>query len=270
MIGARTIRVTNILYARAGGTPLYLDVIRPVREGICPVVLTAFGGGWCSGERSTLGVAAHYLAQSGYVVCNADYRLAPAHPFPAALDDLRAAAAWIGAHAADYGGDAARLGAYGVSAGGHLLALLATTPASPLACAVSWAGPMDLRDDTETADYRAYLLAFLGDCPHRVPQRYALASPLCQLTPASPPLLLLHGSADTTVAFAASQRMAQRALAIGASLELQVVAGVGHIPGNPRTAPMQPAWQQITDFLARHCMDSTVWKPPTGALRVEI
>ena len=57
-----------------------------------------------------------------------DYRKAPAHPFPAFMDDAATAAAWARAHAAEYGGDPARIHWMGHSAGAHMVALLATDP----------------------------------------------------------------------------------------------------------------------------------------------
>lgn len=242
----------KLRYATPDGMPLYLDIVRPEHASSAPVILAVFGGGWCSGSRESVGAAAQRLARAGYVVCSIDYRLAPAHPYPAACDDLRAAVRWVTYHITEYGGNAARLGAYGVSAGGHLVACLATEPESPLACAVSWGGPIDLREQPVTHAYRAFPLAFMGACRHEMPELYAQASPICRLSPATPPLLLIHGSEDEVVPLAQPQRMAQRAQEVSADVSVLILEGIGHAPEDPRLPVMATAWNAITDFYATH------------------
>ncbi len=105
-----------------------LDVWRPVdraSKGPLPAVLYVHGGGFRILSKSTHWVMALVFARRGYVVFNIDYRLAPAHPFPAALEDACAAYAWVCAHAAEYGADPERLVLAGESAGGNLVASLA-------------------------------------------------------------------------------------------------------------------------------------------------
>lgn len=248
----RLIREQHIPYASPDGVQLYLDIVRPVQAQALPVLMLVFGGGWCSGDRTTLAAPAQRLARAGYVVANVEYRLAPAHPYPTALDDLRTAIAWLHAHACEYGGDASYLGAYGVSAGGHLVALLATLQDSQLACAVSWGGPMDLRQAPVTHRYRSYPLAFMGTCPHEVPDLYAEASPVCRLTVTSAPLLLIHGEEDDVVPIAQCQAMAGAAEACGARVETVVLPGVGHIPGDPREPVNAAAWERMRHFFYQH------------------
>src|SRR5262249_59697942 len=70
--------------------------------------------------------SSNQLAQGGLVAFSVNYRLAPAHPFPAAVEDVEAAVAWVRKHAKDYGVDPKRIGALGGSAGAHLVGMLAT------------------------------------------------------------------------------------------------------------------------------------------------
>jgi acetyl esterase len=93
------------------------------RSGLLPGILYLHGGGLVAGDLDTHAVIAQSLAHfAGCRVLALDYRLAPEHPFPAALDDVRAAARVLRTRAADYGMDAQRLAICGDSAGGTLAA----------------------------------------------------------------------------------------------------------------------------------------------------
>ncbi|MGE2725036.1 alpha/beta hydrolase fold domain-containing protein [Mycolicibacterium pulveris] len=90
-----------------------------------PVVVFLHGGGWSVGDLDTYdGIAAMHAVGAGAVVVSVDYRLAPEHPYPAAVDDAWAVTQWVGAHAADLGADADRLAVAGDSAGGNLAAVV--------------------------------------------------------------------------------------------------------------------------------------------------
>jgi acetyl esterase/lipase len=238
-------RTADLPYAVHDGVSLCLDVARPAGDAVLPVVLSLHGGGWCAGDRHGHAGASHRLARLGYVVLNVSYRLAPAWPFPAALDDLRAAAAWAATHAAEFGGDPTRLGAFGSSAGGHLVSLLAAMPETPLACAASWGAPMDLRDDPLAATHRGYLLAFMNGCLHEVPERYAAASPAHWIGPHSAPTLLLHGDDDPLVP-------PRQAALLGAHAEVVRLAGSGHVPDTAADPGFAIGWARIARFFAAH------------------
>ncbi|QKW23069.1 alpha/beta hydrolase [Kitasatospora sp. NA04385] len=115
------------------GGPLPLRVYRPAADEArtadpadpLPVLLYLFGGGWTLGSLDTGDAICRRLTNAvGCVTVAAGYRLAPEHPFPAAVHDVAAAAEWIAAHAADLGADPARLAVAGDSAGGNLAAAL--------------------------------------------------------------------------------------------------------------------------------------------------
>jgi acetyl esterase len=91
-----------------------------------PIVLAFHGGGWCWGSpEQSRWMAGRIAARTGAVVVAPAYRLAPEHPYPAAVEDCWDALSWVVAHAADLGGDADRIAVLGDSAGGTLAAVTA-------------------------------------------------------------------------------------------------------------------------------------------------
>ena len=94
--------------------------------GLAPVLVFFHGGGWVIGDLDSHDVACRQLADQGQLkVISVDYRLAPEHKFPAAVDDAIAATSWIAENAARLGIDASRLTVGGDSAGGNLAAVVA-------------------------------------------------------------------------------------------------------------------------------------------------
>jgi acetyl esterase len=116
---------------RAGGAEAHtLDVYRPLRrDGRRPVVLYVHGGGFRILSKDTHWMMGLAFARRGYVVFNVNYRLAPRHKFPAALEDVCDAYAWVVENAARFGGDARRLVLAGESAGANLVTSLAVCAA---------------------------------------------------------------------------------------------------------------------------------------------
>lgn len=109
--------------------PVRLRVIHPVgtQDGPqLPGLVFFHGGGWVIGDLDTHDTLCRQLAlAAGVVVVSVDYRLAPEHRFPAAVDDCEAATRWVYAHAAELGIDRERLAVGGDSAGGNLAAVVA-------------------------------------------------------------------------------------------------------------------------------------------------
>jgi acetyl esterase len=108
------------------GGELALRLYRPTGERPLPTLLYFFGGGWVLGTIDTADCVSRSLANAaGALVAVVGYRLAPEHPFPAAIDDCYAALRWIAEHAGEIGADPARLAVGGDSAGGNLAASVA-------------------------------------------------------------------------------------------------------------------------------------------------
>ena len=118
-------RLNNISYSDSGRKAHLLDVYRPVhRKGPLPVCLYVHGGGFRILSKDTHWLMGLLFAHRGYLVFNINYRLAPQHPFPAAIQDTCDAFAWVLENAETYGGDPTRLVLAGESAGANLITAL--------------------------------------------------------------------------------------------------------------------------------------------------
>jgi len=129
---APTVAVTKDI-SYAGGDPAdaakhKLDLYLPKDKKNFPVMIFYHGGSWRSGDRSRYGPLGNRFAEAGIGVAIPSYRLMPKNPHPAQIEDVAAAFAWVHQNIASYGGDASRIYIVGHSAGGHLVALLATDP----------------------------------------------------------------------------------------------------------------------------------------------
>ena len=220
-----------------------------------PVVVFFYGGGWDSGTRSGYGFAARAFAARGFVVIVPDYRLFPEARFPAFVDDGARAVRWARDHAADHGGDPTRILLMGHSAGAHIAALLALdrhyladagVDAGAIKGAALLSGPYDFYPFTETRARNA-----LGDWP-----RPAETQPISFARRDAPPLLLMHGTADTVVRPYNSENLAARLQRVGAPVELKLYPGKSHIDTIKSLSPLfrnsTPAFDNSLAFLRRH------------------
>jgi len=192
-----------------------------------PIVMFIHGGGWTSGAPHDYRFIARRLAPHGHAVVLAGYRLHPEGRYPAMLEDGAAAMAWIAAHAAAHGGDAARVVLMGHSAGAYNAVMLALDPRWHVASGlpphalrgiVGLAGPYDFLplDDNAT-------IATFG---HHEP--LAETQPLTHVRGDAPPLLLLHGADDVRVRPRHSIALARALASCGATSETHLIEGVGH------------------------------------------
>jgi acetyl esterase/lipase len=113
------------------GRMLMARIYQPNGRGPFPTVLDLHGGAWNNKNRRAEEPMDRALAASGLLVVAVDLTLAPEAPYPACVVDANYAVRWLKAHAAAWSGDAARLGVYGSSSGGHVAELLAMRPDDP-------------------------------------------------------------------------------------------------------------------------------------------
>jgi acetyl esterase/lipase len=233
---------TDVVYAEVDGEPLRYDHFRPLGvSGPTPCVVFVHGGGWTGGDPSQAGGNGLHFARHGIATVSISYRLAPAHRFPACLDDVRRGLRWVRAHADEFGVDPERLVLMGLSAGAHL-AVLAHL-ARDLA-ALEPDLPPDLRDVSEDvvgviAHYGPYDLArrkpggwdpigdLLGERAAD-PEWIRIASPVAHAAAASAPMLLIHGTADNVVSWRESERMHAALVQAGRASELLILDGAPH------------------------------------------
>ena len=175
-----------------------LDVYRPSAARRAAVVIFIHGGGWNSGDKSEYRFVGAALAEQGWIGVTINYRLYPQVKFPDFMRDAALAVNYARAHATEWGGDPDKIYLLGHSAGAHIAAMLALDDeylrqaggsSGWLRGVIGLAGPYDFIPFTY--EYMRDLFGPEADYPRSQPINYARAD--------GPPLLLLHGLADTNV-----------------------------------------------------------------------
>jgi acetyl esterase/lipase len=233
----------GIEYANPQETHLQLDLARPkTGDGPFPAIVCIHGGGFRAGTRDGYDKTCMMLAEHGYVAVTITYRLAPMHQFPAAVEDSKAAVRWLRANADKYHVDPNRIGTMGGSAGGHLALFLGVTggvkqfegegnldQSSSVACVVSYYGPSDFtKSYGKSVDAAVVLPLWLGGNVEEKRHEHIVASPLYWVTPAAPPTLCIHGTADKYVAHEQAEWIVEKLKACMVEAELLTLDGAGH------------------------------------------
>lgn len=195
----------GIGFAQPDGVALTLNVYRPLSPGRYPTIVVIYGGAWQNGSPDNKAQFSRYMAAQGYTVVAIDYRHAPQYRFPAQLDDVKAALAYIQTHAEDLSVDVNHMAVLGRSAGAQLAAISAYGLGVPVRAIVNYYGPVDLTagyQDPPVPDpinTRDVLKTFLGGSPDAVPDLYQRASPISHVKPDLPPTLLVYARRDHVV-----------------------------------------------------------------------
>lgn len=163
-----------------------------------PGVLLLHGGGWVEGTAAGLRGKCALFAQNGFVAASVEYRLAgeTAH-WPAQREDAQLALKWLRAHSDEIGLNADHICAYGESAGAHIALELGIVE-DKVACIVDAFGPVDLTV-LLAPGYQRSLHALLGAEDASWAQKVREVSPVFNLRPAFPPVLIIQGESDTIV-----------------------------------------------------------------------
>lgn len=211
-----------------------------------PVLLFVPGGAWVHGSRILQGYALmSHLAEQGWVCLSIDYRVAPNHPWPQHITDVKTAIAWARANVDKFGGDRNFVAIAGCSAGGHLSALAGLTAGDPelqrdlaegsdtsVDAVVGIYGRYDW-EDRSTVE-RARFVHFLEQVVvkrrfdrHRA--IYRNASPIARVHADAPPFLVVHGTGDTVIPVAQARSFVQRLRATSrAAVSYMELPGAGH------------------------------------------
>jgi acetyl esterase/lipase len=249
--------MTEIEYATAAGESLKLDIHRPAGAKAAPVIFYVHGGGWCSGTRKDDQWLFDRLVAGGFVVASVGYRLAPAHRWPACMDDVTAAARWCRDNIAGHGGDPGRMIPVGYSAGGQLaLHALVTISDVPFIGGVGLAAPVDkvldmLRRGGELSQSMKHLFDAAAPDADIANALWDL-SPINHLRPGLPATLMVGCTKDTSVPYIQAVHFHQRARAIGLECDLITIDGAGH--GITTWAQFRPTWQdELVAWLKARC-----------------
>lgn len=217
----------NIPYSRPEGRDLLMDAYVPDGPGPFPAVLIVHGGGWEAGDKTTyVSPVFGPLARAGFVWFSIDYRLTPYVRVPEELEDIHAVVRYVRLHAARFHVDPKRIALLGESASGHLVTQVASEPCAgcEVQAVVSFYGVYDFTRWPQAGDWeRAAAARLFGDWTPDMLRRY---SPLLNVRPGLPPLLLIQGTKDEL--FAGTMEYARRLKAAGSPYELVLLEGAPH------------------------------------------
>lgn len=239
----------DLEYARVEGKPLLLDLYLPESSsGPMPLIIWIHGGGWSAGDKEQC--PARKMTQQGYAVASVNYRLTGEAPFPAQIIDCKAAVRWLRANAEKYSLDPNHFGAWGSSAGGHLVALLGTSGdvreydvgpnanvSSRVQAVCDYFGPTDLLQMDRHAASGARLMhddanspeARLVGGPIQVNKDKARrVNPITYVSDDDPPFLIVHGDRDPVVPINQSQLLFDALKKVGVSVHLHTIHGAEH------------------------------------------
>jgi acetyl esterase/lipase len=233
-----------------------LDVLRP--RDTAPKPRAAFvhfhGGGWQMYGKYLEDCV--FLADAGFVAVSANYRYMQDASFPAQLEDARAAVRWVRANADTLGIDPKRIYTWGISAGGHLAALLGTAledQQSRVAGVGAICAPTDLTDQTAWAREYANngFAALLGARGDARPDLARAASPVHHVTREAAPFLIVHGTADDLVPVSQAHKLHSRLEAAGMPSTLRLLEGGDHFINETHRDAMQRALLEFFTRLAQ-------------------
>lgn len=254
----------NVEYGRESGEPLLLDLYAPTEErpGLRPGIVFIHGGGWAGGDKTEFADKAREMAGRGYVAVSVNYRLAPKHHFPAAVQDVERAVRWLKSRATELHLDPERIASMGASAGGHLAAMLGvrdtwgrkTGPvevSARVACVVDYYGRMDLNLEPTGTGMTDFRPGFIGRPKSEAQDLWAEASPISYVDAKTAPFLMVHGAVDPQVEPAQSIKMLAALEKANVEATLVLLGNQGHGFRGPAAAQ---AWDTAKAFLDRHLM----------------
>lgn len=268
----------DLEYAKPDGKPVKLDLFLPRKsEKAAPVVIWIHGGGWMAGSKAMC--PARGWVKDGFAVASVEYRFTDRAVFPAQINDCKAAVRYLRAHAKEYNLDPDRFGAWGASAGGHLVALLGTScgsvecegaalgcaeQSSAVQCVCDWFGPTDFTEyKAESADVAPMLMKLFGGKMSEKQDLVKLASPALHVKKEGakyPPFLIVQGDKDPLVPHEQSRELAAKLKEAGGSAELVIVEGEGHGFGTHTAREMN----RVREFFVKQLVEKKTEEKKDG------
>ncbi len=217
----------DIEFTRPAGLSIKLDAHIPPGKGPFPAVVLVHGGGWTNGTKTADFIQPLFpvLDQGGFAWFSIDYRLAPAYPYPAELEDVEAAVRFVKQHAKEYKVDPKRIALMGESAGGHLVNLVGARNKVGVAAVVCFYGPIDMVLWSKRFDGKPlpkaltdfFKITALDDAGLKALRE---ASADIYLNKKTPPFLVIHGTKDEAVLFDQAVRHVELFKKLGIPCEL--------------------------------------------------
>ncbi len=231
----------DVTYLVANNWEAKLDIYRPRQAASpTPTVVYIHGGGWVGGNKNVRPLYFLPYLEMGWAVVNVGYRLARVSLAPGAVEDCRCALRWVIQNADRYNFDTDKIVLTGRSAGGHLSLITGMLPASSsldrrclgqdnlkVAAIVNWFGITDVDDLLEGKNMQSYAVTWLGSQGdrHEIAKR---VSPLNYVRPGLPPVLTIHGDADTVVPYEHAVRLHRALDESGVPNQLVTIPGGKH------------------------------------------
>jgi acetyl esterase len=254
---ARAEYKTDIEFAKAGDVSLTLDAYVPDGPGPFPTAILVHGGGFVRGDKqSYIKPIFDPLSRASFTWFTINYRLAPAHRYPAAVEDVEAAIRWVKDHAKEYKVDTRRIALIGESAGGHLVSMVGARGRGKtrVAAVVPFYAPHDLefqvrqRGALGESMTALFGLAELNDGAWKTLRE---GSPSTYVKSGMPPYFLIHGTRDEQVPYEQSVRFQERMKSAGNRCELVTIPDGRHgmggwDPAHPEYKPFLIDWLQKT------------------------
>jgi len=248
----------DLAYVADGDESHKLDLYMPEKvDGLLPLIIWVHGGGWQNGNKAGCPPLRDGYVGLGYAVVSLNYRLSNQATFPAQIEDCKAAIRWLRAHAREYNLDPNRFGAWGSSAGGHLVALLGTSgeakafdvgadldQSSRVQAVCDYYGPTDFTATPTTPAANSAESKLLGGPIMEHQDKAKRANPITFVSRENPPFLILHGDKDGTVPVNQSQLLFDALKQAGVSVHFHTIKGAGHGRGfgGPEIGPMVAAF----------------------------
>ncbi len=262
-------RQLDVPFCKTDQKQLLLDLYDPQpRSGLRPAVLILHGGGWNGRDKSheNFQEMSEEYARRGFVVFNANYRLAADAPAPAAVQDAHCAVRFIHAHAHEYAIDPERVVVTGNSAGCHLGLMVALCNTSQCRGQGDWQGSShrlravvnrfaitDVYARAFGEQTRSSALRWLGPDSRDLKQLARDMSPLEYVRRKPiPPILTIHGEADSNTPVSDGIRLHEALQKAGNISELYVVPGGGHGLHNISKQESQKIERLTFNFLFKH------------------